>query len=168
MIIGNGDIASVLKDKENFIFFASGVSNSLETRIDEFDREKRLLFETAHNNNDKKIVYFSSLSIFYKDSPYTRHKKKMEQYVKMFPKWTIVRLGNIDWGTNSNTLINFFRNQVAKGERLNIQEGYRYVITKQEFLHWMDMIPEWNCEMNCPGRMLTIKQIVDEYIGPNL
>ena len=36
MIIGNGDIASVLNDREGAIFFVSGVSNSNEIRESEF------------------------------------------------------------------------------------------------------------------------------------
>lgn len=45
MIIGNGDVASVLQDRDDLIYFASGVSNSQETRGSEFRREKDLLFE---------------------------------------------------------------------------------------------------------------------------
>lgn len=161
MIVGHGDIAVVLKDREDFIFFASGVSNSLETRESEFKREKDLLFEQDFN---KHLVYFSSLSIFYKDSPYTRHKKKMEAYVKMFPKHTIVRIGNITWGRNPNTIINAFRKKYENHEPLEIRDEYRYIIDKDEFLHWMDLIPDWNCEMNCPGKRLTIKEIVNKYV----
>ena len=48
MIIGNGLIAKSLQeiDSENVLFFASGVSNSLETRDSEFEREYFLLKET--------------------------------------------------------------------------------------------------------------------------
>ena len=38
MIIGKGDIASILIDREDVIFFASGVSNSSEIRQSEFER----------------------------------------------------------------------------------------------------------------------------------
>jgi hypothetical protein len=41
-IVGNGDIASVLVDYPNRLFFASGVSNSLETREEEYQKEKDL------------------------------------------------------------------------------------------------------------------------------
>lgn len=163
MIIGHGDIASVLKDRDDFIYFASGVSNSLETRQAEFTREKDLLFSLA-DDQTKRLVYFSSLSILYKESPYTRHKKKMETYVKMFPKHCIVRIGNIDWGTNPHTLINHFRLQKARGEKLEIQDTYRYVVNKDEFLYWLGMIPNFNCEMNIPGKRMTIKEIIDEYV----
>ena len=39
MIIGKGDIASILNDREGAIFFASGVSNSSETNELAFKRE---------------------------------------------------------------------------------------------------------------------------------
>lgn len=164
MIVGNGDIAKVLEDRGDRIWFASGVSNSLETRRSEFEREKDMLFSFA-DVQDKRLVYFSSLSVFYKDSPYTEHKRRMEKYVKMFQNHTIVRIGNIDWGTNPHTIINHFRNQKARGEKLDIQDTYRYVVSKSEFLYWLNMIPEWNCEMNIPGERLTIKQIVERYVS---
>lgn len=164
MIIGNGDIAKVLPDRDDFIWFASGVSNSQETRNSEFTREKDLLFDQYDKAQDKRLVYFSSLAPFYSDTPYTRHKRRMEQYVKMFPKWTIIRIGNITWGTNPHTIINFFKEQKARGEKLKIQKAFRYITDKKEFLHWLSLIPDWNCEMNIPGIRMTIKEIVDKYV----
>lgn len=161
-IIGNGDIASVLIDKPDWIYFASGVSDSSETRKSEFDREKDLLFQQEFT---KHLVYFSSLCVFYSDTPYAGHKKRMENYVKMFPHYTIVRIGNITWGKNPHTLINHFRLQKALGKKLNIQDTYRYIIDNDEFLHWMGLIPEWNAEMNLTGRKLSIQQIVNEYVN---
>jgi hypothetical protein len=161
MIIGNGDLASVLKDKEGFCFFASGVSNSKEDREPEYRREKKLLLSQPR---DLRLVYFSSLRVFSLDDRYTQHKKEMENLVKKFPKYCIVRLGNITWGKNPHTLINFFRNQVKNKEALQIQDTFRYVIDKEEFLYWIDLIPDWNCEMNCPGRRMKVEDIVKEYV----
>lgn len=161
MIIGTGDIASVLPDREDRLYFASGVSNSQETRESEFRREEDLLLKQDYFQH---IVYFSSLSWFYNDNRYTRHKKKMEKLIKtFFPKYTIVRLGNISWGTNPHTIINHFKLQKLRGEELKIQDTYRYVVDKEEFLHWINLIPEDSCEMNIPGRRMTIKDIVNEY-----
>jgi hypothetical protein len=55
MIIGNGIIANAVRsyDREDIIFFASGVSNSLETRVSEFEREFSLL-KTVYENNRKR------------------------------------------------------------------------------------------------------------------
>ena len=112
MILGNGDIASVLEtvDKEDRIYFASGVSNSQEKRESEYQREIDLLLK---QNKTKKLVYFSSLCVFYSNNRYSAHKRIMENLVKdNFSNYTIVRMGNITWGNNPHTIINFFKNKI--------------------------------------------------------
>jgi len=47
MIIGNGDIGKALKDRDDVVFFASGVSNSQET-----DEKESLLFCLATSSSD--------------------------------------------------------------------------------------------------------------------
>lgn len=162
MVIGHGDIASVLIDREDRLYFASGVSNSQETRRSEYEREKKLLLA---QDKYRHIVYFSSLSIFYSDSLYAQHKRRMEQLVKKkFRHYTIIRIGNIAWGKNPHTIINYFRNKIKKGETIEVRNTHRYVIEKKEFLHWISLIPDWNVEMNCPGTMLSIKEIIELYV----
>lgn len=164
MIVGEGDIAKALKpvDRKNWIFFASGVSNSQETREDQYQMEKNLLLGQLRCFH---IVYFSSLSIFYSDTRYARHKREMEELVKAgFLHYTIVRLGNIKWGRNPNTIINFLKNRKKKGKKLEIRNEYRYIVEKNEFLHWMKLIPEFNVEMNIPGRRMKVKEIVNKYV----
>ena len=162
MIVGHGDIASVLSDREGFTFFASGVSNSRETRETEYQREIDLLLS---QNKSQHLVYFSSLCIFYSDSRYAWHKRTVENSVKVhFEHYTIMRLGNITWGTNPHTLINHLREQRRRGEILEIQDTYRYIMDLGEFLHWVSLIPEWNCEMNITGRRMSVRQIVDELV----
>ena len=43
---------------------------------------------------------------------------------------------------------------------------YRYVVDKDEFLHWLNMIPPWSCELNIPGRRMKVREIVREYVNP--
>lgn len=161
MIIGNGDIASILPDRRDLLFFASGVSNSQETKESEYQREKELLLRQPVTDH---IVYFSSLSIFYANSRYTKHKREMEMIIKdRFPLYTIIRLGNITWGKNPHTLINHFKRQILKGEILKIQPTYRYIIERDEFLDWISMIPTWSCEMNLPGKRMTVEEVVSTY-----
>ncbi len=161
MIVGNGDIASILPERAGLLFFASGVSNSQETREEEYQREKDLLLEQPR---DWHIVYFGSLAVFYSNTRYTRHKLEMEGIVKKeFPEHTIFRIGNITWGTNPHTLINHFRDRFANNEDVEVRDEYRYVVDKDEFLHWIGMIPVWNCEMNVPGKKMKVKEIIDEY-----
>lgn len=164
MIVGHGDIASVLPDREDLLFFAAGVSNSGETRESEYERESELLLGQDSSNH---LVYFSSLSIFYSRTRYTLHKLQMEDYVRgFFDHYTIIRVGNITWGNNPNTLINFIRNKIKDREPLEIKNVYRYVVEKEEFLHWIDLIPEFSCEMNIVGRRMLVKEIVKEYCYP--
>jgi len=161
MIIGHGDIASVLPDRNNRLFFASGVSNSLEKRESQYRREKNLLLE---QNRKSHIVYFSSLAVLYGKNRYVQHKREMESLIKQeFPRYAIMRIGNITWGTNPHTLINFFHNQLKAGKPVEIKNTYRYIIDKEEFLHWVGMIPDWSCEMNITGRRMKVREIVDEY-----
>lgn len=161
-IIGGGDIASVLHrvDPKGLTLFASGVSNSQETDENAYQREERLLL-----SQDQKahLVYFSSLSVFNPRTRYSEHKKRMENHVRyFFRRHTIVRLGNITWGVNPNTIINSFRNKLLSGEKLVVQDGYRHLVDKDEFIYWLNLIPTWNAEMNITGRRIKISDIPKE------
>lgn len=160
MILGNGTIGSVLKDREDRLYFASGVSNSSETRESEYQREKDLL---AQQDRNQHIVYFSTLSVFYKQSRYTQHKLEMEALIKEFPHYTIMRLGNPVFGNNLNHLVPYLRDKIRKKEKFEIRDVYRYPLEKAEFLHWVDLIPEWNCEISVTGRFTKVKDIIKLY-----
>jgi hypothetical protein len=158
MVIGTGDIASVLPDRYDLLFFASGVSNSQETKESEYKRELKLLLKQPRNAH---IVYFSSLAVFYSDTRYTQHKRAMESLIaNVFENYTIIRLGNITWGTNPHTLINYLKAH----PKAKIRDEYRYICDKEEFLHWINLIPSVSCEMNIPGRRLKVQQIKEEYV----
>lgn len=120
MIIGNGIIANAVKsyDRKDIVFFASGVSNSLETRTSEFEREFSLLKTVYENNREKKLIYFSTLSIHdqsKQNSPYVIHKKEIEEYIENnVEHYLILRIGNIvGKGGNPNTLFNFLKTQIS-------------------------------------------------------
>ncbi|SFN48004.1 hypothetical protein SAMN05421594_2892 [Chryseobacterium oleae] len=120
MIIGSGLIANSLKsiDSQDHLFFASGVSNSLETRNSEFEREFSLLKTMIEENKERKLVYFSTLSIHdqsKQNSPYVLHKKTLEDYIKnTCDHFLILRIGNIvGKGGNPNTLFNFLTAQIS-------------------------------------------------------
>ena len=164
MIIGNGDIARAIVDRPEFTYFAAGVSNSAETRDSEYNREYDLLVSQDHSAH---LVYFSSLCVFYADTVYAKNKRDTEYIIRhRFKRHTIIRLGNITWGTNPHTLINHLRAQHAMGFPLDIQDTRRVVHSLDEF-HWaLDNIPSWSCEMHAPGRLLTVRQIVDRYVAP--
>jgi hypothetical protein len=161
MIIGNGDLSSAIKDREDRLYFVSGVSNSSETRTSEFLREVRLLQEQG---NKRHLVYFSSISALNGDSMYHKHKRAMENLVKTFPHYTIVRLGNITWGNNPHTLINGLRNKIKNGELIEIRDEYRYLVDKDELQYWLDLIPAWNCEIMIPGKRMKVIEVLQKYV----
>lgn len=158
MILGDGDVAAVLPERDDLLFFASGVSNSQETRELEYEREINLLLD---QRIDCHIVYFSSLGVLDGSSRYYRHKRDMEVLIKdNFQQYCIVRLGNIDWGTNSHTLINYLKLHPTA----ELQDAWRYIVDKDEFLYWISKIPAWSVEMNIPGRRMKVQEIYDEYV----
>lgn len=160
MVIGDGDIASVLPDRDDLLFFASGVSNSQNADESEYRREIALLSRQPRN---KRIVYFSSLAVFYSDGRYAAHKRAMEATIKKYSKYyCIVRLGNITFGKNPNTIINYFKRMLAEGKEFEVRDEYRFLIDKDELLFWINQIPPWNCEMNITGRRVTVGEIVQE------
>lgn len=127
MIIGNGLIASLFtnNDRENIIFFASGVSNSLEKRPEEFLREENLIKNTIAENEEKIFVYFSTCSIYDSSktgSDYVLHKLKMEQLIKkLCPKFLILRVSNaVGHGGNPNLLMNYIIRAVKNNETINV------------------------------------------------
>ncbi|KMQ66266.1 hypothetical protein ACM46_01580 [Chryseobacterium angstadtii] len=127
MIIGNGIIANAVKsyDTNDVVFFASGVSNSLETRPSEFERELSLLKTVMKEHQEKKLIYFSTLSIHdqsKQDSPYVLHKKTIEEYIKNNTEnFLILRIGNIvGKGGNPNTLFNFLTSRINENNTFTL------------------------------------------------
>lgn len=120
MIIGNGLIAnsfrSSLDDDKNFIMFASGVSNSNETRVLEFKREKTLLIKTIQDNTDKIFIYISSCNLENTliHVQYYQHKLNMEKIIKKLSKnYYIFRLPQVVGKTdNKNTLFGFLFDKI--------------------------------------------------------
>lgn len=134
MIIGSGLIANALKniDSDSMLFFASGVSNSLETRSSEFEREFTLLKNILENNKGK-LIYFSTLSVHdqsKQDSFYVLHKLEIEDYIKTHADdYLILRIGNIVGnGGNPNTLFNFLKNQIVNNNKFVLHSNARRLL----------------------------------------
>ncbi|WP_370899348.1 hypothetical protein [Chryseobacterium gossypii] len=135
MIIGNGLIANSLKeiDSKDLLFFASGVSNSLETRDSEFERELILLKDALRNNSGCQLVYFSTLSVndqSKQNSRYVIHKLEIENYIKNnSDNYLILRIGNIvGKGGNPNTLFNFLKNRIAGNNKFVLHRHARRLL----------------------------------------
>lgn len=160
MVIGNGDIAQQLyrADKPFVTFFASGVSNSRQEDEKEYEREIALLTKQP---KDQHLVYFSSLCIYYSQTRYAQHKVQVERLIKeQFQAYTIVRLGNITWGRNPNTIINYFKLQYHYRREPTLEDDCRFIITEVEFCYWMQHLPIGiKNEMNIPGEMVSINEI---------
>jgi hypothetical protein len=163
MVVGKGDIAKTIidcgLDRDDVIFFASGVSNSKETSRAEFMREYELLAE--YSKCGLHLVYFSSLSIYYSDSDYARHKRSMEYEVqRLFKTFSIFRIGNISWGNNPNTIINFFKAEHAASRTPQLRDEYRHVISQPEFIYWIKKI-NLNARdfINIPGEFIHVYEI---------
>lgn len=135
MIIGNGLIAKSLKniDTEDHLYFASGVSNSLETRSSEFEREFSLLKNNVTLHKENKLFYFSTLSVndlSKQQSPYVLHKLEIENFIKEHCKnYIILRIGNIVGnGGNPNTLFNFLKSQIIQGNQFMLHQKARRLL----------------------------------------
>jgi hypothetical protein len=129
MIIGNGLIANSFLDSDlkDIIIFASGVSNSKEENLSEFDREKKLLLKTIYENFNKKIIYFSTCDFYdsKKNSKYLNHKFEMETIIKDNCKsWIIYRVSQIIGGGNKNNLLYNFTLNIKEGIQFNVYKNF--------------------------------------------
>jgi len=127
MIIGNGMIAKAFvsyKNNDIVCIFASGVSNSREVNELEFKRELDLLKKIIKENKNKTLVYFSTCSIYDKslfNTPYVKHKKKMEEYIIFSGvEYHIFRITQVVGFTKNNTLISGLSKMIKEGTLINI------------------------------------------------
>jgi hypothetical protein len=163
MIIGRGDIASILNDREGAIFFVSGVSNSLEKRESEYEREYKLLSE---QDKTKCIFYISSITIDNKEkfeiSRYLQHKKQIEDYIKSsFKNYNIIRIGNISWGSNPNTFLNYIKSKVKNNESFFISDEYKFMINEKQLLSLTDNLPiDSQNQISVFGQMVKVKDLI--------
>lgn len=129
MVVGNGLIANLFEnhDDENVVFFASGVSNSLEDNQLNFEREENLVRKTLEENPDKLFVYFSTCSIYDSskaESLYVLHKLNMESIVsKSAEKYLILRVSNaVGKGGNPNLLLNFIYDSLKNQKTIQVHQ----------------------------------------------
>jgi len=127
MIIGKGLIASQFldSDRDDVVFFASGVSNSSETREPEFLREQNLIKKTLEENPNQLFIYFSTCSIYDSskyNSPYVLHKLHMEEIIKQNAKsYLILRVSNaVGHGGSPNLLLNYLVNAIRLNDKINV------------------------------------------------
>jgi nucleoside-diphosphate-sugar epimerase len=149
MVTGNGMIAKSFYPyltKNDFLIFASGVSDSKSSRENDFDREYQLLKTTIDHNQEKTIIYFSTCSIYDADlapTPYVQHKINMENLIKSStPSFYIFRLSNLaGFSNNPNTVLNFFYFHISGGRHFYLwKNSQRNIIDVQDVYHTVDYI----------------------------
>ena len=110
------------------LVFASGVSDSTETREAVFRRERDLLGQTLASHREHLVLYFGTCSVYDPDrcdTPYVRHKLAMEELIAASPNpWMTLRLPlAIGPGHRGNTLANFLYERIVRGESFDVWAG---------------------------------------------
>lgn len=102
--------------------FASGVSNSLESRDAEFSRERTSLLRAL--DTASLLVYFGSYASGFSDgdgTPYLRHKLEMQSLVVSSGKGLVFLLPQVVGKTaNPRTLANFLYARISAGENFTV------------------------------------------------
>lgn len=142
MIVGSGLLSSEFKKfptlLEDFLIFASGVSNSKETNINNFEREKELLINLINNNQNLKLIYFSSVLTGIIDNDYYRHKLQVEEIIKNNCKnYIIFRIPQIvGFNGNKNNIVNFLKESVKNENEILIYKNvYRSLIDIEDLVN---------------------------------
>ena len=128
MVIGNGLVArrfGSYNSQENFLVFASGVSNSKTKNPDAYNREMKLLKDSVQKYNTQSLIYFSTCSIYdpqERVSAYVQHKLHIEDFIQTrVARYHIFRVSNLAGkSSNPNTLLNFFFNHVKNGVNFDL------------------------------------------------
>tara|TARA_X000000950_G_scaffold273223_1_gene356790 strand:+ start:918 stop:1631 length:714 start_codon:yes stop_codon:yes gene_type:complete len=143
-IEGSGFIAKKFKKyssffkKNNCILYAAGVSNSLQNKKKEFEREIQRINKFIKINK-KKIIYVSTYSIFDKsrNHKYVKNKIKIEKIIKKkVEKYIIFRLPEVVGSNkNPNTLVNFLYKKIKKRKKF-----YLWINAKRNLIDIDDVV----------------------------
>jgi nucleoside-diphosphate-sugar epimerase len=123
MIIGKGLIAREFSNYsalDDYLVFASGVSNSKSCTPADLQRERQLFLSTVKSHPSRRLIYFSTTSVNdpdLRETPYVIHKLEMEALVRTHAAhWQIFRLSNLAGASdNPNTVLNFLYHNIHNG-----------------------------------------------------
>ena len=166
MIVGNGLLAkSFLKSSlgDDFLIFASGVSNSTSTTIDDFKREKDLLIKSLSINKEKKLIYFSSFFSTTVETPYLSHKREIENIIKSTNNtFYIFRLPQIiGIGGNPYNIINLFVMKILNKDTIEVwKDSKRSIIDVEDVVR----IVSWIVENKVENKIYDISKIESIYV----
>ncbi|GAA4463412.1 hypothetical protein GCM10023189_41410 [Nibrella saemangeumensis] len=145
-------------ERDDVLIFASGVSNSKETRPEPFLREWNLMQEWVAQAGDRLFVYFSTCSVAdptEENAPYVQHKLAVEEFIATHTKhYLIIRASNVVGGAgNPHTILNYFLNRVTSGEPFDIWQGAtRNLIDIDDMYrvvtYFMEQKDRWNRILN--------------------
>jgi len=181
MIIGNGLIAQAFHqymDDDEIILFASGVSNSKETCLDAFNKEEELLKNSLLFNRKRKVVYFSTTSIYdseLSNGMYCQHKISMENLIKNSGnKYLIFRLSEVVGNTsNQNQILPFLINHIRNRKKFQVwKNATRHLIDSSDVVDLCNLIISDRIEnkvFNIASPIKTpiqdIVKIIEEYLN---
>ncbi len=175
MIVGSGLIGKAfhLHDRDDVVFFASGVSNSLETDSNQFQREENLIRKVIAENSEKLFVYFSTCSIYdssKNDSQYVLHKLNMEHIISTeTSNYLIARVSNaVGKGGNLNLLMNYVNRAIENEETIHIHRSAKRNLidvedVKNIVLHLIDSKKEKGIYNVAFLRNFSIEEIVESF-----
>lgn len=124
-VVGNGLMARACIGyaiPDGYLVFASGVSNSLEVRRAQFDREEALLMRTINENPHSNLIYFSTCSLSQdKVTPYTIHKERMETLVQeRCARYSIFRFPQVVGVVDNTTLVSYLVRKLVSGKTVTL------------------------------------------------
>jgi len=181
MVIGNGLLASYFKsyiNNNDVLVFASGVSDSKESRAEQFDRERNLLTQTINSHQNKKFIYFSTCGMYDPDTantPYTNHKLHMEELIqRVHSNYLVFRLPQVvGMQGNKNNIINYLYECISENKLITVwDKTIRYIIDVEDVFRIVDYIVTNSIFKNDiinvvskPSRVIEIVHIMEDILS---
>lgn len=163
--IGRGLIARELCDVDfgrRVLVFASGVSDSSETKIDRFRRESDLLERVVRLYSNLHALYFSTCSVSSGiETPYITHKLAMEkQLLASTSSCHIFRLPQVVGLVHNRTLVSYFVDAILHGRILKVQsQSKRNLLDIRDFVRVSTMIVRRGAGTNKPHNIASSTQV---------
>jgi len=152
------------------LIYAAGVSNSDETDLSAFERERQRLIAARNRYSDRFLVYFGTCSADdpeRRETPYVVHKLEMERLLEHHGSpWMVVRLPlAIGPGRSSQTLAPFLHERISRGERFQVwQHATRYPIDVHDVARITERLirdrANWNRRINVALRAYSVLEFV--------
>jgi nucleoside-diphosphate-sugar epimerase len=155
-VLGSGLIARAFKNVEftrETLVLASGVSNSIETRMSEFHREASTVRNALTKYKGMHVIYFSTSSVTAKvKSPYISHKLEMENLIlSKAACCNIFRLPQVVGVVQNYTLISYFTKMLLNGSKINLYaQATRDLLSILDVVRVVHLVVNKNFSENAP------------------